>query len=727
MKANAQFISSLKDIAVADSLLDRLPQLVDAAPSWLTPEAETWNVALLHPLVRVRTCTLDFTTIKHSELRQLARVFTLWRIVERKNGPSALLAGLRAFRDIGTALEARPMSTLKVDDFYAAELLIRKMCGQGTFARRCSDLQYVAEWLTRHAGIRVGYTSKHRAERTHGREATDDQRDAKLLLDSVVSDLLSARLREDISDRDRFFLSVTAIATATGFRLMELLTLPIDCLIQDQGVLLVRSFVSKNGKAAPRPVPPELADIVTDAVAYLKSVTEPARLQAALLTENSPISWAEILRASDLKPLEYFVRRWLAERIANPENRMIDTRLAYFSQGRKSRWVPIAYLLDKHDGNVSAISRETGYKRDTVNRLISQLNASQRNEVYLGNKNVEAKRGFDTDSRSPSLSALSTHIGINVNNSPCAPLLSKLIDEARVSQIEQRSFYAPRRDKKLEARFHFKPEVLRNPESGETVLELHNALFITFKNQLSDSHRSDIERVVAVSTKQFSDWLSGYGRDRGTGKAGDAVCARLDILDPRSGEPARFTNHDFRHWLETAYENGGLSQTQIATLFNRQSPATNSVYDQTNSKVRRARLQNAMVDGLLIGHAAQAFERIATESPKEAAEYLETATKFYNPMPHGICRLNWALEPCPHTLSCFSCEGESFDEPTPCEYLIVDTENNAQLEEIDLVHRNATAIKNLMEDEGGESSPQFERFDRIARSTAKLLKNAGKR
>ncbi|MFT6091298.1 hypothetical protein [Sulfitobacter sp.] len=727
MQVYPQLFETLKDMPVASSLLDRLTEMAGSAPQWLNPEAESWNVAPLHRLSNVRNFTLDFTKIKHRELRVLSRVFLLWRIVDRNNGPQALLAGLSTFRDIGEVLGSRPVSTLNSDDLYDVEDLIRDLHGQGTFARRCGDLQYASKWLTRHAGIRAAYTFKYRREAAHGRDATDDQRDAKLLPDRIVSDLLAARLREENSDRDKFFLCVVAIAAATGFRLMELLTLPKDCLIKDQGALLMRSFASKSGKPAPRPVAPEMADIVIDAVAYVESVTEPARQHAELLAKKSPVSWAEVLRTNDPKSLEYFCRRWLAEWIAAPVNRMIDGRMAYFSKGSKSAWVPIAALLDKHSGNISAISRETGYKRETINKLVLQLKSSQRGVVYLGKKSAEASRGFDTDKRFPSMGALNKHIGINVNGSPHAPLITSLINEARTAQIMQKPFFAPRRNRELERRFHFKSCVLQDTDSGLPILELQNALFVTFKNQLSVKHKCDVERVVAVSNGQFSNWASGYKRDRGTGKPGDAVCARLRILDPRTGEPAHFTNHDFRHWLETSYENGGLTQTQIAALFNRHSTTSNSVYDQTSSKVRRKRLQNAMVDGLLIGHAAQAFDRIAKEGPKEAAEYLETSTKFYNPMPHGICRLNWALEPCPHTLSCFSCDDENFDDSKPCVHLIVDTTNEAQLDEIDLIHRNASEVMNQIEEIGGEASPQYVRFDRIARSTASLLKDARKR
>lgn len=714
----------VRDVVGSASLADALPRLMVRAPSWLDPNADTWNVAPLLRRADRRVYTLDFTQVSHPELQALARAHALWSIVERQLGPSSLTMTHIVFVHLARCAGARPLRTLKTDDIYAVERDIASCYAEGASVRYCSELQRLCAWLTRQAGLRLDYRSMRRVPAAHGREATDDGRAAKLLPDSVIADLLSARHRSEILDRDRFYLSVIAISVATGFRLSELLSLPADCLIQDQGALLVRSFVSKNGKAAPRPVPPELADIVIDAVDHIRDATRAARELARDWAENAPIDWPAVIRDPDTTAFEYFVRRWLSDWIANPANRMIDPRSAYYSRGDRSQWVPLADLLDTHRGNISAVSRDLGIARPTVSGLVAQLEASRRGEVYFGNKSTGSRRAFDTDRRVPSVIACEALTGVKLNRSPRKSLLEDLIAEARDAQIKQTEYRSPHRDLTLEDRYRVAPEVLRDRETGEAVLYLHEALFVLFKNQLSHSHLLDAGRVKAVTIHQFNHWLSGYKRDRGTGKPGDALCVRLGILNPRTGEPAKFTNHDFRHWLETAYENGGLSQTQIATLFNRSSCTSNSVYDQTNSSVRRERLKDAMADGLLIGHAAEAYARIAEENPEDAAAYLETATKFQNPMPHGICRLNWATEPCPHMLSCFSCGEAQDDESEPCEHLIVDLTDAAQIDEIAQIYRNANSIVRIMVDDGAEDSPQCSQFQRIARSTHSILTKA---
>lgn len=712
--------------AETHALIDSLPRVLNGVPTWLDPAADTWNVAPLHRRTDVKIWTLDFGRISHEELRDIARKHALWQIVERRVGPRSLTASLDAFVSIGAELKGRPASTLKTEDIYAAEANLRGRHGPGTFVRRCASLQYIGQWLSRHTQLRLDYTSRHRAKDIHGRASTDTQREKKLLSDTVISNLLAARNRKGISERDQFFLSAVAISATTGFRIGELLTLPVDCLLYDQKALLVRNFVSKSGKSAPRAVPSELADITIDAVDHIRRITESARAEAASQILNPPTDWTALIAEKDPAPFVYFANRWLAEWTNDPENRLIDDRWSYFSFGDQSKWIPIADMIEAHDGNVSAIARDTGLSRPSIDRLISQLEASRRGEFFLGTKTSNSRRAFDTDRRFPSVEAFRAATGFDLKRSPKNSLLTQLIDEARSAQLALAPFSPPERDEKIEAEYSVRPDVISDPETGSGILKLDGALFVLFKNQLSLSHRVDRHRIVAVSISQFNHWLTGYARDRGTRGHGDSVCARLNILDPLTDEPAQFTNHSFRHWLETAYESGGLSQTQISTLFNRKSTSSNSVYDHTSSETRRDRIKEALADGQIIGHAAQAYNQIAKESQEEAAEYLETATKFQNPMPHGICRLNWALEPCPHALSCFSCEDEQNGDSALCTHLIVDTENSTEIDEIERIHRNACSIKRIMEDDGAESSPQYIQFDRVARSTQTILKKAGR-
>ncbi|NSY41624.1 hypothetical protein [Leisingera sp. ANG59] len=475
------------------------------------------------------------------------------------------------------------------------------------------------------------------------------------------------------------------------------------------------------GREAPRPIPAEFAEIAKPAVEYLIATTSEARKRAAELSSDAPLDWPAIL--GDDAARDYFVRRWLSDWISNPEHRLIDTRWAWYSRGEQSRWIPMADIMQRHEGNVSEIARREGLSRSAVVNLKAQVEASQRGEIHLGKKDPNSNRSFDTDRRFPSVMAFEQHAGLNTASGRRAAI-QPLIEEARRAMLEQEPFAAPDFNADMEAASRASTDVLVDTDTGRATLRAEDALLVLFENQLS-ALRTNRDRVVHYSATVLSHWLAGYKRDLGTGKPTDAVCRRFDIRHPATGEIAKLTIHDLRHWLSTAYENGGLSPVQIATLFNRKSPAANSTYNQTRVSVRRDRLREAMKDGALIGHAAQAYDRIAAETPEEASIYLETSTKFYNPMPHGVCTLNWALEPCPHALSCFSCGEKLEGGQEPCEHLIVDPDDPAQVREIERINGNARAVRMSMRDIGAGRGPQYDQFGRAEASTETLLKRMG--
>jgi len=300
-------------------------------------------------------------------------------------------------------------------------------------------------------------------------------------------------------------------------------------------------------------------------------------------------------------------------------------------------------------------------------------------------------------------------------------VVPKIIEEAAWCQIKQRHFDAPAWDEEIEDLFLLDTSVLRDPDTGRIILDAPDALFVTLKNQFSSAHWVNTDRFTVLGANHLNHWLGGYTRDQKTGKDTDSVFNRFQIRDPRTGQIAKITVHDIRHWLNTAYEDGGLTQDQIAILFNRKSVAANAGYLHTSAEVRAERIRQSVRDGLVLGHAASAHARLARESPQEAEVYLATATRFYNPMPHGICLLNWASEVCPHSLSCLSCTNNERAEPQPCEFLIIDREDPQQVAEIERVNRNAAAVTAIMTEDSMTASPQFTHYENVRKTTERIL------
>lgn len=706
------------------ALVNALPRYRSSAPEGVTVESDVWDLKALSKRAATKKKLINFKAIVNPDLREIAKIWFLSKLADGQVGYSIVQVMFYSLISLGTVLGARSIDTLTTQDFYDAEDLLVKGMAHGTASRRCSILAGFSIWFALHTGKPISYKSRVAPAFRHGRSATNAQREAKLLPDDAISSLLATQRRKEISERDRFYVSLIAIAVGTGFRIGELTTLPADCLIKEEGALLVRSFTSKGGKIAPRVVPPELAEIVCDAVNFILSVTKEARERAAEIENDPPLDWTAISCSDDPNVFPYFFGRLAASWITKPENRMIDPLHAYYCpRTGNPYWLPLSDLLKDHAGNVSAISRATGIDRVSLSKLVEQLKASQNGEVYLGSKKVSSRRAFDTDLRIISIEALWRVIGYRPKNRSNNIVIDQIIHQARAGQIGQCEFEGPKEDDVLEKRFQLSTVLLRDPNTDRPALMMRDALLTTFKCQFAGSQKEDRSRVAVIAPAEIGHWLNGYKRDIGTGKPGDSALSRLGIKDPRTQLVLKFTLHDLRHWLSTAYENGGLTQEMIATLFNRNTPSSNSVYNQTSDKTRRKRLKNAIADGIMIGHAARAYSKLADEDSDAATAYLEAATKFYNPMPHGICRLNWSLEPCKHALSCFSCAEDEKGEPIPCELLVVDPEDQSQVVDIQRINRNAAAVKSLLAEEGMENAPQYSHFDAIEKSTLRFLKD----
>ena len=722
-----RLLSRLGPEGEACSLIDALSRYRSSVPQGVDPEKDIWDLKALSKLATTKRQAVNFQAIINPDLREIAKIWALSKLADRGVGPAAIREISYCLPPLGQVLGARSIETLISQDFYDAEALIVEKWARGTAVRRSNTLVGFASWFALHTGKPITYKSRLQSNYLHGRGASEAEREEKNLPDEVISSLLAAQRLSGVSVRDRFYVSIIAIAVGTGFRVGELTSLPADCLIKEEGSLLVRSFAQKGGKLAPRVVPPELAEIVCDAVDFILSVTAEAREHAAQIEVDPPLDWSAISNSEDPAVLRYFIGRLAASWMADPKNRLIDAMHTYFiPREADPYWVPLADLLEQHEGNISAISRKIGIDRNSLNKLVLQLEASRKGEIYFGTKTATSRRAFDTDPRIISEQAIWKSVGQMLRNSRNSKVMASIIDEVRAAQIGQGEFKCPEPNQALEKEFRLSTVLLRDPSTDKPVLKMQDALLATFKRQFAGTQEEDRRLVSVISPQEIGHWLNGYKRDLGTGKPGDSALSRLGIVDPRTNSVPKFSMHDFRHWLSTAYENGGLTQEMIATLFNRRSPSSNFVYNQTSDKTRHQRLKRAISDGIMIGHVAQAYSALADEERDAAAAYLEVATKFYNPMPHGICRLNWSLEPCKHSLSCFSCAEDEKGEPVPCELLVVDAEDQFQIDEIERINKNAAEIKALLSEDGVTNSPQYSHFNAVEKSTKRFLKDAGK-
>ena len=522
--------------------------------------------------------------------------------------------------------------------------------------------------------------------------------------------MLAAFRRSNLSMKDKFYLAVFALLVPIGRRSNELATLPKDCFIKigDHHVLIY--YPEKGGKIAPQSIPDESVPFVKEALEYIIEVTEPGRKIARRLKENpnatAALDWLDIM--TDETAAEYFVGKFAHEWSANPQNNLLNTEGAWYE--KEKRYIDVISII-KETGSKSAAAKALNVNRKTIYNLLAAQEAVlkerlPRTSSVMGRKE---RTDWDTDSRMISIVQLEKHAGkqfIQRRNR-----FRHIISKAQEYQLRGEIYPSPPYNEALERQYNRATVAVIKDKNGKVLLDATDALFVTRKYEFSVQRSTKDDAFTLLTDRPFSRWLDGEARSEGTGNHEDAVCRRLNIIDPKTGKIAEFTSHDVRHWLDTMYSEGGLDEDAIALIFGRKNKSANHIYDQTPKKKRLENLQAGIREGKVLGHISETYSRLAKISREDAEQYLKSATMQISIMPHGNCMMPWRSNGCPNFMSCFSIKKGC------CHHLEVDISNESERSEIESIHREAISMLSIMP----VSSPQYAKFVNIKENTESIL------
>ena len=131
------------------------------------------------------------------------------------------------------------------------------------------------------------------------------------------------------------------------------------------------------------------------------------------------------------------------------------------------------------------------------------------------------------------------------------------------------------------------------------------------------------------------------------------IFTRFGVKEP-DGTPVRVTSHQFRHWLNTLAQEGGISQELIARWSGRKDMNQNSAYDHVPGHKLAENLRGLLDSGGMKGPIADTADRLP---PADRAEFIRAAIG-----PHvtevGLCIHDWSLTPCPTHGDCPNCTNE---------------------------------------------------------------------
>lgn len=177
---------------------------------------------------------------------------------------------------------------------------------------------------------------------------------------------------------------------------------------------------------------------------------------------------------------------------------------------------------------------------------------------------------------------------------------------------------------------------------GANEAPLHERLFITFRNAHHATRGTNPCLLEIVTDQQIRDFLGG--RSGVVASGFDRILQRKDLV-------AR--THQFRHWLNTLAQAGGLEQGLIARWSGRDDVAQNSEYDHLTPTFLAEKAREIFADGKAIGPLADIETSLP---PVERQAFRETVIATAHVTEIGFCLQDWNSSPCPEFGACPTCE-----------------------------------------------------------------------
>ena len=182
--------------------------------------------------------------------------------------------------------------------------------------------------------------------------------------------------------------------------------------------------------------------------------------------------------------------------------------------------------------------------------------------------------------------------------------------------------------------------------SAENRLKYSEALIIVRRNEL---HPRRATYRCAINSVTINQVNAGLGARSMHGV--ESMFYRLGFAEP-DGSPIRVTTHQFRHYLNTLAQAGGMSQLDIAKWSGRIDIRQNETYDHVSADQMVAKIRQS------IGDESQMFGPLA-KLPKNIPISRDEFAKLKIPTAHttdfGFCVHDYTMMPCELHADCINC------------------------------------------------------------------------
>lgn len=184
---------------------------------------------------------------------------------------------------------------------------------------------------------------------------------------------------------------------------------------------------------------------------------------------------------------------------------------------------------------------------------------------------------------------------------------------------------------------------LLHPEIG---VKFSEALIVVRRNELHSAKGTFSCVIEPVSINQVNTAL-GTRSEHGF----ESIFDRLGFTEP-DGSRIRVSTHQFRHYLNTLAQAGGMSQLDIAKWSGRLDVRQNEAYDHVTADQMVAKIRDAIGDeALMFGPLAKLPKNIPISRDEFARLKIPTAhtTDF------GFCVHDYTMTPCERHADCINC------------------------------------------------------------------------
>jgi hypothetical protein len=175
-------------------------------------------------------------------------------------------------------------------------------------------------------------------------------------------------------------------------------------------------------------------------------------------------------------------------------------------------------------------------------------------------------------------------------------------------------------------------------------IKYSDALFVVRKNEFHARRGTYLCMVEPPSVDRFN---------MGTGCREDVpdMFSRFGFTES-NGEPIRITSHQFRHYLHTIADLGGLGEVDLAKWAGRLDIRQNRAYSHVSSAEILESMRSALGDeSLIYGPLGRIPKKLVTR-----AEFASLKIPTAHTTPIGFCIHDWAMTPCCNQADCISCE-----------------------------------------------------------------------